>query len=59
MEKLLISNSSVSRNYNLVQFDPHIGPYQVLPLRVRVMAMKEYSAFSKALDLWKPHHQIV
>ncbi len=36
---------------------------QVLPLSVRVdlgaMAMKEYSAFSKAQTLLEPHHQIV
>ena len=34
-----------------VLFDPQIGPYQVLPLRVRVnlgaMAMKSYSASPK------------
>ena len=43
-----------------VLFDPKIGPYQVLPLRARmnvgVMAMKEYSTFSKALALLEPHH---
>ena len=37
--------------------------YQVLPLRVRVdlgeMAIKGYSAFSKAPALLEPHHQIV
>ena len=36
----------------IVQFDPYIGPYQVLPLQARVdmgaIAMKGYSAFSKA-----------
>ena len=35
-------------------FNPLIGPYHVLPLRVRVdlgaMAMKGYSAFPKAPD---------
>ena len=39
-----------------------IGPYQVLPLRVRVdleaMAMKGKSAFPKAPALLEPHHQI-
>ena len=43
---------------NLVLFDPYIGPYQVLPIRARVglgaMAMKGYSAFSKAPALLKP-----
>ena len=38
-------------------------PYQVLPLRVRVvqgvMAMKLYSGSPKAPSLLKPHHQIV
>ena len=47
----------------LVLFNPEIGPYQVLPLWARVdlgaMAMKRYSAFSKAPALLEPHHQIV
>ena len=42
-------------------FDPLIGPYTMLPLRVRVnlgtKAMKEYSALPKASEL-EPHHQI-
>ena len=46
-----------------VLFNPLIGRCQVLPLRARVdmgaMAMKEYSAFSKALVLLEPHYQIV
>ena len=46
-----------------VLFDPLIGPYQVLPLRVRVdigtMAIKEYSTFPKPPALQEPHHQIV
>ena len=46
-----------------VLFDPLIGPHQVLPLRARVdlgaIAMKGYSAFSKAQALSEPHHQIV
>ena len=44
-------------------FDPLIGLYQVLPLRVRkdlvAMAMKEYSASTKDPALLKPHHQMV
>ena len=40
-------------NVKTVIFDPEIGPYKVLPLRVRVnlgvMALKRYSTFSKAL----------
>ena len=47
----------------LVLFIPLIGPYQVLPLWARVdlgaLAMKGYSAFSKAPALLEPHHQIV
>ena len=45
-----------------VLFDPQIGPYQVLPLQVKVdpgvMAMKVCSIFPKALIL-APYHQIV
>ena len=45
----------------LVLFDTWIGPYQVLPLRVRVdlgtMAMKRYSTFLKFLRL-EPYHQM-
>ena len=48
---------------NLVLFDPLIGPYQVLPLQVRVdqgaIAMKGYSTFPKAPALLQPHHEIV
>ena len=44
------SNNSVR---SLVLFEPYIGPYQVLPLRVTVdlgrMTIKEYSAFPKYL----------
>ena len=47
--------------HSLVIFDPEIGPYQVLPLRVRAdlgaMTMKGNSAFSKAPVLLKPYHQ--
>ena len=47
----------------LFLFNPKIGLYQVLPFRARVdleaMAMKEYSAFTKALALVEHHHQIV
>ena len=47
----------------LVLFNPQIGPYQVLPHRVRVdlaaMAIKGHSAFLKAPALLKPLHQIV
>ena len=43
-----------------VLFDPWIGPY--LPLHVRVdlgaMPMKGYSAFPKVPALLKPHHQL-
>ena len=42
----------------VVQFDPKIGPNQVLPLRVTVdlgaMAIKRYSAFPKGLTLLEP-----
>ena len=47
----------------LVLFNPVIGPYQVLPLRVRVdrgaMSMKVYSVFPKVPASLEPHHQIV
>ena len=40
-----------------------IGPYQTLPLRVRVdlgaMAIKRYTAFPKDQALLESHHQIV
>ena len=40
-----------------------IGPYQVLPLWIRVdlgaMAVKGYSTFSKAPALLEPPHQII
>ena len=46
----------------LVQFNPLIGPYQVLPRRNRVdlgaMTIKGYSAFPKTPALLEPHHQI-
>ena len=49
--------------YDLVQFDPLIKLYQVLPLRTRedigVMAMTEYSAFPKAPALLELQHQFV
>ena len=42
---------TVNSNHCLVLFNPYIGPYQVLPLRVRVvlvaMGMKGYSAYRK------------
>ena len=63
MEKRLILNNSALCNYSLVLFDPLIGDYLVLPLQAQVdlgtIAMRGYSAFSKAPDLLKPHHQIV
>ena len=40
-----------------------IGPYQMLPLRIRVdlgaMAMKGYSVFPKTPALLEPHYDIV
>ena len=46
-----------------VLFDPKIGLYQVLLLRVKmdlgVMVMKGYSAFLKAPVLLEPDYQIV
>ena len=46
----------------LVVFDPKIGPYQILPIWVkvdpRVMVMKGYSTFSKASGL-EPHCNFV
>ena len=48
--------------HSLVLFDPWIRAYQMLPLHARmdlgVMAIKRYSAFSKAPALLEPHHQI-
>ena len=63
------TNDSVSNNsilhksfifspfkYQTFIFDPSIGPYQMLPLRVRVdqevIAMKEYSTFHKSPKPW-------
>ena len=44
-------------------FDPYIGPYQVLLIRVRVdlraMAMKGYLTIPKAPALLEPHYQRV
>ena len=52
-----------SRNHGLVQFDPSIGPCQVLPLLARVdlgaMAMKGCSAFPKTPAILESQHQIV
>ena len=48
--------------FQTVLFDPYIGPYQVLPLRVRVdlgaVVMKKYTSIPKALG-WEPHYQII
>ena len=47
--------------FKTVLFDPKMGPYQILPLQVRVdlvvMVMKGYSTFPKTPGL-KPHHMI-
>ena len=47
----------------LVLFNSYIGPYQVLPFRVRVdlieMAMKGCSAFPKTPAWLESHHKIV
>ena len=55
-----ISHLFAQLNSQTVLLDPLIGPYQVLPLQLRVdqgvMAMKGYSPFPKALGL-EPHHQ--
>ena len=46
-----------------ILFDPLIDPYQELPLwdkvDLGVIAMKVYSAFTKAPALLEPLHQIV
>ena len=46
-----------------IQFNPLIGPCQVLPLRTGVdkgaMAIKGYSVSPKAPALLEPYHQIV
>ena len=48
--------------YQIIIFDPSIGPYQVLVLWATVgqveMALKRHSMFSKSPRL-EPHHQIV
>ena len=41
--------------YQTVQFEPEIGPYEVLPFSARV----DLGAFSTTLALLKPRHQIV
>ncbi len=47
----------------LVNFNPYIGPYQVLSflaiVELGVIAMKGYFTFPKAPALMEPHHQIV
>ena len=62
MGKQLSLNNSALRNYSLVLFHAQKN-YLVLPLRARedlgAMAIKEYSALSKASNLLKPHHQVV
>ena len=58
-----MQKQSLLNQHTLVIFDPLIRPYQEPPLEVRVdlgaMAMKGYSAFTKAPVLQEPHHQIV
>ena len=60
---VLIPTIQFSISMLLVLFNPEIGPYQVLPFRVRVdrgaMAMKWCSAFPKAPESLEPHHQII
>ena len=47
----------------LILLNPYIGPYQMLPHRARMdlgaLAMKGFTAFSKAPASVEPHHQIV
>ena len=57
----MLSNRSISKNKFKSQtalFDPEMGPYQVLLLRVRVdfgaMAMQEYCTFPKVSGM-EPH----
>ena len=56
------SLSLVKFKCHTLLFDPQIGPYQVLPLLVRVylrvMEIKGYSAFLKAPALLEPHYQV-
>ena len=62
-KQLYFKQFSLASAYSLVLLDLNIGPYQVLPLRVREdlgsMARKGYSAFPKASALLKHHNQIV
>ena len=50
-----------SISMQLVQFNPQIGPYPVLPFGVKadLGAMKGCSTFPKAPTSLEPHHQIV
>ena len=52
-QTILIQTIQFRISTQLVLFNPYIGPYQVLPCRVRVnlgaIPMKGYSAFPKAL----------
>ena len=61
-KQLYFQQFSLAQVHSLCQFDPLIGPYQVLPLRARVnlgvMAMMGCSAFLKTPALKKPHLQI-
>ena len=61
-EQFYFKQFSLAQFQGLVLFDPLIGPYQVLPLWVRIdlraMAMKEYAAFPKAPELLKLRYQI-
>ena len=57
-----VSHLFAQFKYRTFLFDPHLGHYLVLPLRVRVdlgvLSMKGYSTFLIALGL-EPHLQIV
>ena len=62
LKQFYFKQFNLAKVYSLVQFDPKIGPYQVLPLWASVdvgaMAIMEYSVFPKAPVLLEPHNQI-
>ena len=62
-QEALIQTIQFSISMRLVQFNPSIGAYQVLPFQARVdlgaMAIMGFSAFPKAPASLEPHNLIV
>ena len=62
-KQFYLERFSLASEHSLVLSDLYVGPSQVPPHQDRVdlgaMAMKGYTALSKAPELLQPHHQIV